>query len=175
MTDIDHIRDELSQRHTHELVEILVHRDEEEWRPEVFALIEEELQGRGVAVAEAVQARHDELSAADPAESVETHPVVLDTFDDPEEAQLCRILLAQAGVLAKLEEATETDDWELYVDESQLEAAHAVLERAEQHSEEEGEAQTFQCSSCGFIAEPIQEGSSIVCQVCGEADGGPRG
>lgn len=48
MIVLDELRDALSERPTDELVDMLKVRDEQQWRPEVFEIVESILAGRGV-------------------------------------------------------------------------------------------------------------------------------
>lgn len=168
MIDEAWARRELGHRETEELVEILAARDEDEWRPEVFPLVEQLLAERGVDPAQAVAEHRREPPAPEPLEIASpesARPVVLAEFEDEVEAGLCRMALAQEGIEARLRDPDGSGRRELLVDESKADTARAVLEAAETADEpDEG----FRCPSCGFIAEPIREDGRLVCQVCGE-------
>jgi hypothetical protein len=162
-------RRELEHRDTEELVEILAERDEEEWRPEVFPIVEALLRERGVDVEQAVTEWRRKPAAASPlriAEPEAAQPTVLLELEDEVEAGLCRMTLLDAGIEALLRKPDGSGRLQLVVDASKVEVARAVLEAAEAHAEADA---GFRCSSCGFIAEPILDGGRPVCQVCGEA------
>lgn len=169
MIDEAWARRELGYRETAELVEILAARDEDEWRPEVFPLVERLLSERGVDPEKAVAEHRRQPPPRAPLEIAEpeaSHPVVLAEFGDEVEAGLCRMALLEEGIEASLRDPDGSGRLELLVDESKAEAARAVLEATETDEEPE---QGFRCPSCGFIAEPIREDGRLVCQVCGEA------
>ncbi len=93
----DELRTLLGERPTAELVAILRDHDLEEWRPEVFPVVEAILQDRGVNTAA--------LKAAGPerrhtVETVTLEPVA--SFGSPVEADLCRMVLLEAGIKAWL-------------------------------------------------------------------------
>lgn len=169
MIDDAWARRELEHRETEELLDILIERDEDEWRPEVFPLVEAVLRERGVDVAKAIADRQRQPAPATPlkiAEPEATLPTVLLELEDEVEAGLCRMALLEAGIEATLRKPDGSGLLQLVVDESKAEAARAVLEAAETDAVDEA---GFRCASCGFIAEPITDGDRQVCQVCGEA------
>ena len=93
----DELRKQLESQPTGELVEILRNQDTEEWRPEVFPLVEAILLARGVDVAawkEAGPPARDGVEFA-PIESVATFSTTL-------EASLCRMALVESGIKAWL-------------------------------------------------------------------------
>jgi len=162
-------RRELQHRETEELVDILVEHDEDEWRPEVFPLVEAVLRERGVDVATAIAERRRAPAAAQPLEiagPAASRPTVLAEIEDEIEAGLCRRALLEAGIEAQLHDPDGSGVVQLVVDESDAQAARAILEATEGGAESEA---GFRCESCGFIAEPILDGDLRVCQVCGEA------
>lgn len=168
MIDDAWARRELEHRETDELLDILVARDEDEWRPEVFSLVETLLRERGVDVAQALAARRQapEPVRLEIAAPEATRPVVLLELADEVEAGLCRMALLESGIEARLHDPDGSGRLLLLVDESNAETARAVLEATETDTDAEP---GFRCASCGFIAEPILEGDRRVCQVCGEA------
>jgi hypothetical protein len=93
----DELRARLQAMSTPELVEILERRDAEQWRPEVFPLVEAILAERGVdrptAVASAV--------ALEPPDEDETLERVA-SLGSSLEANLCRMALQEAGIEAWL-------------------------------------------------------------------------
>jgi hypothetical protein len=93
----DELRERLSTRPTDELVEILREQDTEEWRPEVFPLVEAILQERGVDT-EAAKAAGP--LPRDVLEFAAVQPVV--TLNTSLEANLCRMALVEAGIEAWL-------------------------------------------------------------------------
>jgi hypothetical protein len=162
-------RRELEHRETEELLDILVARDEDEWRPEVFPLVETVLRERGVDPEQAVAERRRRPPAPRPLEIAEPEtagPIVLLELEDEVEARLCRMALLESGIEAVLRKPDGSGVLQLVVDESKAEAARAVLEAAETDPDAEA---GFRCASCGFIAEPVLDGDRRVCQVCGEA------
>ena len=174
MIDLEHAREELRLRETEDLVEILVKRDEDEWRPEVFGLVEQVLRERGVSADQAVEARRRAVHVGTPEppghhEAPEQRPVLLAAFDDEVEAKLCLMALGHAGIEGTLRPgASATAD--LFVDEADIEEAQRVLAEAEAGDEDAEGSEGFRCGSCGFIAEPLSEAGRLVCQVCGEAN-----
>jgi hypothetical protein len=178
MIDREWARAELDGRSTEELVQILTERNEDEWQPEVFPIVEELLSERGVEARTApVRAADGETGSPLPGAisegAVKTGPVVLAEFDDEVEAGLCRMALLQAGIEAKLRPHPDSGLRELLVDASRLEAAREILAAAESAAEGDADGD-FQCAGCGFMAEPIQEGDRLVCQVCGAVATGVR-
>jgi hypothetical protein len=168
---IDHAwaRQELGYRETEELVDILAARDEDEWRPEIFPIVETLLRERGVDVERALADRRRPPEASAPlriAEPEEARPTVLLEIEDEVEAGLCRMALVEAGIQAQLRAPDGSGRLQLIVDQSKAEAAHAVLAEAETDADAEP---GFRCPSCGFIADPVEDDGGLVCQVCGEA------
>jgi hypothetical protein len=93
----DDLRERLDQLPTNELEEILRDHDTEEWRAEVFPLVEAILQARGVDTT-AVKA----LGPL-PKEALEFVPVkVATSLGTLVEANLCRMALVEAGIEAWL-------------------------------------------------------------------------
>ncbi len=164
--DHDYARQEMLGRHSEELLEILVDRDEEEWSPEVFAIIEEVLRDRGVPVAEELARLRSERSEAERPAFVLS--AVAD-FEAEHDADLCRLTLAQAGIQAVVQQAPEAEPpaFQVLVAETDVERANQVLDAALVDSEDGGETAGHRCSSCGFTAEPLREEGRLVCQVCG--------
>jgi len=160
-------RRELESRETDELVEILAARDVEEWRPEIFPIVEQLLRERGLEPDRAVAEHRRTPAGGEPLRLDEpevNRPVVLLELEDEVEAGLCHRALLGAGIEAVLHDP-DGSRFQLLVDASREEAARAVLEAAEAEPEAEGD---LRCPSCGFIAEPIEEEGRLVCQVCGE-------
>lgn len=93
----DELRDRLMAMSTRELVDILRERDAEEWRPEVFPLVEAILQDRGVDAA-ALQAGAAGPSEVPRFEALESVASLGDSF----RANLCRMALREAGIEAWL-------------------------------------------------------------------------
>lgn len=91
----DELRARLSEMSTEELSAILAARDGEQWRPEVFPLVEQLLAERGV----------ESVAPAEPPEP-EFHPEgslePVTTFHSTVEANLCRMALNEAGIEAWL-------------------------------------------------------------------------
>jgi len=162
--DLRYVREELQHRESEDLVDILLARNEDEWRPEVFPIVEELLRERGVRVEEALAARKRTAIPVEPAEAEApaANLEVLERFDSEVEAKLCQMSLAPTGIEAELH-VDEFGVSELLVKASELAAARAVLAAAEDAAGDEG----FECRSCGFAAEPLREESRLVCQVCG--------
>jgi hypothetical protein len=93
----DELRDRLDERATEDLVAILRDNDSEEWRPEVFPLVEAILRERGVDVA-AVKA-----AGPLPKEVLDFAPIeAIATYSTSLEANLCRMTLVEAGIEAWL-------------------------------------------------------------------------
>ncbi len=88
------LRDRLDAMTTDELLQILEQRDVEEWREEVFPLIEEVLRARGI----------EPLEAARRPNSADSSPAVVftsvATFSTALEANLCKMALAESGIEA---------------------------------------------------------------------------
>jgi hypothetical protein len=93
----DDLHQQLEARSTADLVEILRNQDAEEWRPEVFPLVEAILRDRGVDVAAVKTAGPLERERAEysPLETVAS-------FYSSLEANLCRMALVSAGIDAWL-------------------------------------------------------------------------
>ena len=93
--NVESLRKEFERRSTDELISILRNRDEEEWRPEVFAVVATELEGRGVSL--------EEVAAMGPEgiDVVEAEPTVtVATFFSPAEGHASRMALEEAGIAA---------------------------------------------------------------------------
>jgi hypothetical protein len=122
--DRDHVRGQMRLRETDELLEILKRHDTEEWRPEVFALVEEVLDERGVDIA-------DELGrlaiAARSRPSCELTTAALLTRSS--EALAFRTALDHAGIasLEIREETAEAGGWQLLVHAEETGAAREIL------------------------------------------------
>ena len=91
----DDLRDRLAAMSTEELMDLLARRDADEWREEVFPIAEDLLRQRGVAVQPATSDRQDETPEPGP-------PAVLATFSTAIEANLCSMVLQEAGIEAWL-------------------------------------------------------------------------
>lgn len=172
MIDREYARNELDQRETDELVEILVARDEDAWRPEIFPLVEELLRERDVDVTEAVDARKRLLeeraaAASAAAAAADAEPVAIAEFDDEVEAEMCQVALTRAGIEARVMQPPGGggSPLRLLVAAADADAARDALAATE--APEEADSEGFRCPSCGFIAEPLREAGSLVCQVCG--------
>lgn len=87
----DELRERLSGMSIEELSAILAARDEEQWRPEVFPLVEHILAERGVHGVPAAEPPEPEFH---PEGSLETVTV----FHSTVEANLCRMALNEAGI-----------------------------------------------------------------------------
>ena len=178
--ELDHIREEMRLKHDEELIDILGRRDEEEWHAEVFQVIEEVLRERGVSISEALaqfEASSAATEAPDPTlREEDARLVVLTEFDSFEDAQLCRMALQAAGIPAHCRRPTselgtlaaKVEVAAIY-EKAALEVLEAASVASEQEAEAEAEDEEFKCRHCGFISEPIKEGSRLVCQVCGES------
>ena len=93
--NLEDIQHEMEGRSTPELVSILRNRDEEEWRPEVFQVVETILAGRGMSP--------DEITALGPegADVVEARQVVtIGWYPAPWEAHSHRLALEASGLTA---------------------------------------------------------------------------
>jgi hypothetical protein len=93
----DDLHEQLEARSTGELVEILRNQDSEEWRPEVFPVVEAILRARGVDVAA--------VKTAGPLAREQAEYAPLETvasFSSSLEANLCRMALVSAGIEAWL-------------------------------------------------------------------------
>lgn len=93
--DTETLRIELEQKSSDELISILRNRDEEEWRPEAFAIVADILRGRGVSP--------EEVAAMGPEgyDAVESAPTVtIGRFFSPAEAHALRMALEEAGIEA---------------------------------------------------------------------------
>ena len=93
--DTDGLRKELEERSTDDLISILRNRDEEEWRPEVFAVVAVVLKDRGVSP--------EDVTAMGPegVDVVESEPTVtIATFFSPAEGHGSRMALEEAGISA---------------------------------------------------------------------------
>jgi len=172
MIDREWARAELDQKSTQELIQILKERNEDEWQPEVFPIVETLLSERGVdaPTSPSREPGPPGTPRSEPAAGATdgSAPVVLAEFDDEVEAGLCRMALLQAGIEARLRPRPDSEGRELIVAESKVAAAQEVLAAAESAADGDAESD-FQCASCGFMAEPIREGDRLVCQVCGAA------
>jgi hypothetical protein len=146
----DSLRDRLEARSQEDLLDILSRRDVEEWRPEVFPIVEAILARRGVDVASAlaqVASRGDDMPD-DP-------PVVVATFMTVVESEACRSALAGAGfaVTAANEFVLRVDPafgpalggFKVGVAASEAEDARMFLAAAEAGELAEG----LQCVQCG--------------------------
>jgi hypothetical protein len=167
--DRDYARQEMLGRHSAELLEILVDRNEEEWSPEIFAIVEEVLHERGVPIADELARLRAERSEAE-RPAVDLRPVA--DFEVEHDADLCRLTLAEAGIRALVQPAPDADPpaapaFQVLVAETDIENANQVLDDALVDSEDGGEATGHRCPSCGFTAEPLSEDGRLVCQVCG--------
>jgi hypothetical protein len=89
------VRLELEQKTSDELVSILRNRDEEEWRPEAFAVAAELLRARGISPEEVVAMGPE---GYDVVESAPT--VTIARFFSPPEAHGLRMALEEAGIPA---------------------------------------------------------------------------
>lgn len=146
----DGLRQRLEARSDDELLEILRARDEDEWQPEVFPIVEDILRQRGVGVAEATA----------PAESVEDEAdqpmVLIARFRTSIESDACRSALDAAGfhVLSADEYTLRVDPalspvlggLRLMVPGSEAEDARAFLAAADDGQLSAG---LIQCASCG--------------------------
>ena len=93
--DVETLRRELEARTTEELVSILRNHDEEEWRPEVFAIVAELLEARGIAPADVARLGPEEVDAVEARDLV-----TLDRYFSPVEAHTHRMALEEAGIPA---------------------------------------------------------------------------
>ena len=175
--ELDHVRGEMHLKQTEELVEMLALRDEEEWQPEVFAVVEEVLRERGIAAAQAVAAFREQMErpagfGRAPAERL----VVVADCATGEEAHLCCMTLAQGGVEAVCSGPPSEgggDGWRIQVASEQVEAARELLDAVVIPEGTEADDAGFRCGRCGFISEPLRERGALVCQVCGAVHGVP--
>src|SRR5262245_39264049 len=98
---LDEIRAALELRSSEELESILRNQDEEEWRPEVFAIVASILSARGVSTID--------IAALGP-ESTDTVEgqslVTVGHFSTPFEAHSARIALESAGITAWVTDET---------------------------------------------------------------------
>ena len=91
----DNVREGLEARSTEELVSILRNRDQEEWRPEVFEIVESILAARGLSP--------KEVAALGPegTDVLESQPLVtMGRYFSPIEAHAQRLAFEQAGIEA---------------------------------------------------------------------------
>jgi hypothetical protein len=88
----DDLRNRLDAMSSDELLEILEHRDTDEWREEVFPLVEDLLRARGIqpAIARAAEVTDDARDLGD-LTSVGTFSTALD-------ANLCKMALTESGI-----------------------------------------------------------------------------
>ena len=89
------LRKEFEQASTADLVSVLRNRDEQEWRPEVFAVVALVLKARGISP--------EDVAAMGPEgeDVVELEPVVtVATFFSPAEAHALRMALEEGGITA---------------------------------------------------------------------------
>jgi hypothetical protein len=85
----------LEQCSTEELIAILRDRDEDEWRPEVFALVASILKARGIAADDVV------VRPPAPTRPAEVEaPATIARFFSPAEAHASRMALEEAGIPA---------------------------------------------------------------------------
>lgn len=93
----DELRTRLSDMSTDELVAILRFRDQEQWRPEVFPLVEAILKDRGLSTADltSVEEVPADIPELETLESIASFPTAL-------EANLCRMALQEAEIDAWL-------------------------------------------------------------------------
>lgn len=91
----DDLRRRLDALPTAALVDALKRRDPDEWRPEVFPIVESILEGRGVDVAALKASAERDRAAA--RESDQTFVRVMD-LPDPGSLAIARSLLDEAGV-----------------------------------------------------------------------------
>jgi hypothetical protein len=92
---LERLREELARRPSAELVSILRNRDEEEWRAEIFDIVAQVLEGRGISP--------EEVAAMGPEgyDVVEAEPTVtIAHFFSPPEAHASRMALEGAGIRA---------------------------------------------------------------------------
>jgi hypothetical protein len=166
--DREYAREEMRGRESEELLEILAERNEEEWSPDVFTIVEEVLRERNVSVSEEVARVRAELVPAPDAAAPLTGVA---EFEVKQEAVLCRLELAQAGVEALVrgvEDPEHGQIFEVIVSERDLERANEVLDAALVDADAGEDGEGFRCPSCGFTAEPLRENGRLVCQVCGK-------
>jgi hypothetical protein len=93
--DVEAVRGELERRTTEELVSILRNRDEDEWQPEVFAVVAALLEARGLSATE-VAAQGPEGSDVVEAQELAT----VGRYFSPVEAHAHRMALEEAGIKA---------------------------------------------------------------------------
>jgi hypothetical protein len=128
---LEALRGSLEQQPTEELISILRNHDEEQWRPEVFPIVESILAARGVSPEE-VEAEGPE--GKDVLESQEL--VAIERFFTPVEAQTHRMALEEAGIPAWVTDETISSGYgvgvgaRLLVRATDVEAAQSVLEAA---------------------------------------------
>jgi hypothetical protein len=150
--DRDHIREQMRLRETDELLEILEHRDTEEWRPEVFPLVEEVLGERGVDVAREL-GRATTVARARPTCELVTAALLPGSSD----ALAFRTALDHAGIasLEIREPSAEAGGWQLLVHAEELEAAREILAELGESvaPAEDAEAESTEvpiaCARCG--------------------------
>jgi hypothetical protein len=91
---IDDLRDRLDRMATEELVDVLRRHDLEEWRPEVFLVVETILYGRGVDVAAVkAQSQAEGATESEPREFVKAMDI-----PDPAMLLVAKSVLDEAGV-----------------------------------------------------------------------------
>src|SRR5690349_12768702 len=101
MEEAEALRESLEQQSTEELVAILRNRDEEQWRPEVFPIVESILAARGVSP--------DDVEAEGPEgkDVLEMQDLVaIERFFTPVDAQTRRMALEEAGIPAWVTDET---------------------------------------------------------------------
>jgi hypothetical protein len=152
--DRDHILEQMRLRETDELIEILKQRDTEEWRPEVFPLVEEVLAEREVDIA-AELGRTQSAASARPRSTCELATATL--LAASSEALACRTALDHGGI-ASLElhrESVEAGGWQLLVHAEDVGAAREILAELRESlaSVEDAEVENAEaliaCARCG--------------------------
>ncbi len=154
MTDNDSIRSQLDRFSDEELEEILLDRDKERWRPEVFEVVAAILESRGISTRELLAA-----SSGKPDEDSEwadgVRPADLITvaqYMDPLEAHADRLALEQAGLKSWVVGDSHEDGimTSLRVSPCDLGAAMGILDAAPvPASSLSGELAAPQCPRCG--------------------------
>jgi hypothetical protein len=178
------IRARLEERSTDELIAILRERNEDEWRPEVFAIVASILASRGVSVADAADpALEDHGAAEEPFATVAS-------FTSSSEAHVARMALEEAGLSAWVVEGTMGmgDGSRVQVRAGDERAALDILESAPASSTDlPPELAEAPCRSCGAnrvrpVFELLERGSPhyngtdgrpsprwlFACDACGE-------
>ena len=164
MANLDEIRQQLEPLNNEELISILRQHDEEEWRPEVFDIVESILRERGISPDEALETTADGQDPLD--ETAGLDLVTLAEYPSYVDAETDRLALEAKGLKAWV--FNEHDPFEgavpgaqLQVRSEDLNAAMAILQsELVPSSDLPPEIAEPPCPKCG--SREVTEGVEII-------------